>query len=193
MGPIVGATTTVTPKSAKAMPRLLGGKVSARMDCARGCSPPPQAPWSTRNRTSAPRLGASPQSSELMVKPTMQIMKKRLRPKVAASQPLIGSTTALETRYDVRTQVLWLLVAARPPAMWGRATLAIEVSSTSMNAAMETMTPTSHGLNLGFHAVSLIGRSGSSDPDGGHHGHPGHQAMRGVRVLDEDLDGDALH
>jgi hypothetical protein len=39
-----------------------------------------------------------PQARELMVKMTMQVMKKRLRPKRFTSQPLIGKTMALETR-----------------------------------------------------------------------------------------------
>ncbi len=38
----------------------------------------------------------------------------------------------------------WL--AASEPAMWRSATLAMVVSSTSMNVAMETMTAISHGL-----------------------------------------------
>ena len=33
-------------------------------------------------------------------------MKKRFRPKTLTSQPLIGSTIALATRYDVSTHVL---------------------------------------------------------------------------------------
>ena len=54
----------------------------------------------------APRLGAIPHSRELMVKTTRHPMKNRLRPKARASHPLIGSTIAFETRYDVSTQVL---------------------------------------------------------------------------------------
>ena len=37
--------------------------------------------------------------------------------------------------------------------MWGRATLAIEVSSTSMNAASATVMAISHGLTRGFHCA----------------------------------------
>src|SRR6516225_10388816 len=81
----------------------------------------------------------------------MQSVKKRFRPNRPASHPLIGRTTAFAARYDVSTQVLWLLLAARPPAIYGNATLAMLVSSTSINAAMETTTATSHGLNLGTH------------------------------------------
>ena len=39
-----------------------------------------------------------PHASELMVKMTMQVMKKRLRPKMLTSQPLMGRTMAFETR-----------------------------------------------------------------------------------------------
>ena len=56
---------------------------------------------------------------------------------------------AFETRYDVSTQVLSSLLAPTLPAMCGKATLAMLVSSTSMNAAMATTIATSHGLNFG--------------------------------------------
>ena len=36
---------------------------------------------------------------------------------LGASQPLIGRTMAFETRYEVRTQVLWSLLAPKLPAM----------------------------------------------------------------------------
>ena len=39
-----------------------------------------------------------PQSRELMVKTVKQAMKKRLRPRAPASQPLIGRMMAFETR-----------------------------------------------------------------------------------------------
>src|SRR5215470_14631353 len=97
----------------------------------------------------APRLGAIPHSNDAAVKDAKQIMKKRLRPSAPANHPLIGRTTAFETRYDVSTQVLWSLLAPRLPAMYGSATLAMLVSSTSMNAASATTTATSHGLYRG--------------------------------------------
>src|SRR6266404_127318 len=83
-------------------------------------------------------------------------MKKRLRPKKSASQPLIGSTIALETRYEVNTQVLSLLLAPRLPAMWGKATLAMSVSRTSIKAARATTIPISQGLNFGFQAAGAV-------------------------------------
>src|ERR1700680_612846 len=76
-------------------------------------------------------------------------MKKRFRPKVLANQPLIGRMMAFETKYEVRTQVLWSLLAPRFPAMYGRATLAMLVSRTSMKAASATTTAISQGLYLG--------------------------------------------
>ena len=76
-------------------------------------------------------------------------MKNRLRPNAPASQPVIGRTIALETRYEVSTQVLWSLLAPRFPAMYGSATLAMLVSRTSMNAARATTTATNHGLYRG--------------------------------------------
>src|SRR5215813_1266926 len=103
---MVGAMIAVIPYKAKASPRFSGGKVSARMACAIGCKPPPPAPCMTRKRRRKPRLGANPQSSELIVKIPRQLMKKRLRPKAPASQPVIGRMIAFDTRYEVRTQVL---------------------------------------------------------------------------------------
>src|ERR1700739_4292436 len=125
--------------------------MSARMDCAIGCSPPPPAPCRIRNNMMAPRLGAIPHRSELTVKIARHNMKKRLRPSTPANQPLIGNTIAFETRYDVRIQVLSSLLAPRLPAMYGSATLAMLVSSTSMNAAIATTTAINHGFALGLH------------------------------------------
>ena len=76
----------------------------------------------------------------------MQIMKKRLRPKIPTNQPLTGRMIAFDTRYDVSTHVLSSVLAPRSPAMCGRATLAVLVSSTSINAASETTTAISHGF-----------------------------------------------
>src|SRR5580698_8240360 len=126
------------------------------MACAMGWSPPPPAPWITRNRSSMLRLVALPQRTEATVNMKMQKMKKRFRPNRLASQPLIGRTMAFDTKYDVSTQVLSSLLEPRPPAMYGKATLAMLVSSTSMNAAIATTTPMSHGLNFGRHGSGVI-------------------------------------
>ena len=45
------------------------------------------------------------------------------------------------------------MLAPRLPAIWGRATLAMEVSRTSMKAASATVAAISHGFTRGFHAV----------------------------------------
>src|SRR5579863_6166051 len=146
---MVGAMIAVIPYSANARPRFCGGNVSARIACAMGWSPPPPAPWITRKRSSIPRLAALPQRTEANVNIQMQKMKNRFRPNRLASQPLMGRTMALETRYDVSTQVLSSLLEPRPPAMYGKATLAMLVSSTSIKAAIATTTPMSQGLNFG--------------------------------------------
>ena len=74
VGPIAGASTTAIPYTAKAMPRFAGGKVSARMACSLGASPPPPSPCRTRKKISDARLGAMPQRNELMVNSATQIM-----------------------------------------------------------------------------------------------------------------------
>ena len=74
VGPMAGASTTAMPYTANAMPRLRGSKVSARIACSLGARPPPPRPCSTRKKMSSPRLGATPQRNELMVKSATQIM-----------------------------------------------------------------------------------------------------------------------
>ena len=86
------------PNSAKAMARWLGWASSLRMAWATGCSPPPVRPWTVRKQIGTARLGASPQASELTLKPAMQASRNRLRPSTVDSQPERGSTIALVTR-----------------------------------------------------------------------------------------------
>ena len=69
-----------------------------------------------------------------------------MRPIRVASQPLIGSTIAFETRYEVSTHVASSTLTERLPAMCGKETLAMLVSSTSMNVASVTVMATAHGL-----------------------------------------------
>src|SRR5437868_8419210 len=71
------------------------------------------------------------------------------------SQPLNGRTMALDTRYDVSTQLLSSCPAASPPAMCGRATLATLVSRTSIKVARVTVRAMSQTLWPGFHPNSL--------------------------------------
>src|ERR1700743_1767036 len=101
-----------------------------------------------------PSEGAAPHSTEASVNSTIQIRKNRLRPIRHAIHPLIGRMIAFETRYEVSTQVLSSLLAPRFPAMCGRATLAMLVSSTSINAASDTTNAISHGFTRGVHTDS---------------------------------------
>src|SRR3984893_2854844 len=71
-----------------------------------------------------------------------------------------GRMTALATRYEVSTQVASSWLAPRPPAMCGRATLAMEVSSTSMKVARVTVMATTQGLTRGRHGRSITGAVG---------------------------------
>ena len=80
-------------------------------------------------------------------------MKKFLRPMMLDAHPPMGNTTAFATRYVVSTHVLSSRLAPRPPAMYGSATFAIEVSSTSIKAAIATVAAITHGFVFGFHAV----------------------------------------
>src|SRR5271155_5116071 len=126
------------------------------MACAIGCNPPPPAPWITRKSSSSGSDGALPQRKEAIVKITMQLMKNLFLPTMLATHPPIGSTTAFDTRYAVSTHVLSSWLAPRLPAMCGNATLAIEVSSTSINDAIATTAATTQGLVFGRHLSSAI-------------------------------------
>src|SRR5438046_10648374 len=67
---------------------------------------------------------------------------------------LIGRIMAFDTRYDVSTHVLSSVLAESEPAMCGKATFAMLVSSTSINVAMVTVRAMAHGLCLGCHTAS---------------------------------------
>src|SRR6476661_6543281 len=107
----------------------------------------------SRNSTSIGRFGASPQSSDEIVKPDNDAISSRLRPKNRASHPVIGRMIAFATRYDVSTHVDSSIVAERLPAMWGSDTLTTVVSSTSMNVANMTAIATIQGLTCGVAAA----------------------------------------
>ncbi len=57
----------------------------------------------------------------------------------------------LATRYVVSAQVASSLLIDRLPAICGKETFTMVVSSTSMNAPSVTMTATTQGLAFGFH------------------------------------------
>jgi hypothetical protein len=81
-----------------ALPRSFGGNASSSTACDSGCSAPPVAPCTTRKKISEPRVGARPHRKEALVKPTTEIISRRLRPNALASQPVIGRMIALATR-----------------------------------------------------------------------------------------------
>ncbi len=54
--------------------------------------PPPPSPWTMRQKTSEPKLGARPHMSEAIVKMTIDAKKYCRRPKRAASHGVIGMT-----------------------------------------------------------------------------------------------------
>jgi hypothetical protein len=80
------------------------------------------------------------------VNPVTDSISSRFLPKRPASQPVMGRTMALATRYDVRVQVASSLLADRLPAMCGSETLTTVVSSTSMNVLDMTAIAINHGL-----------------------------------------------
>src|SRR5579863_2421110 len=99
---------------------------------------PATAPCSTRSTTREARLGASPQASESSENSSVATMNSRTSPKRRAIQPESGSAMARLTVNEVITQVPWLGLMARSPAMVGMATLAMDVSRMFMNTASDT-------------------------------------------------------
>ena len=96
--------------------------------------------------------GARPQSSDVIVKPAVQIISRRLRPSSDPSHPVIGRMTALAARYAVSVQVASSIVAERSPAMCGSDTLTTVESSTTMNVLAMTAHATIQGLTRGASA-----------------------------------------
>ncbi len=86
-------------------------------DCESGTSAAPNTPWSRRNRTIWLMSCAMPQSIDATVKPIVQTMNRRLRPKRAAIQPSGDVMIAAATMYDVRIQFAWSSVVPRFPCM----------------------------------------------------------------------------
>src|SRR5579875_2801868 len=70
------------------------------------------------------------------------------------NQLLSGKMIAFDTREEVRTQVASSSEADIPPAICGKATLAMLVSSTSMKLARVTLSAISQGLYFGCQTAS---------------------------------------
>ena len=82
--------------------------------------------------------GANPHSQEVSTKSRTLRVNKRTAPKRWVSHPVSGTEMALATPKLVITQVPWLGLTPRSPAIAGRDTLAIEESSTFMNVARDS-------------------------------------------------------
>src|SRR5262245_58995896 len=195
------------PQKPMALPRSCGGNASSSTACESGCSAPPVAPCSTRNRISIGSVGARPHRNDAAVKPTTDSISRRFRPNVAASQPVIGRMIALATRYDVSAHVASSIVTERLPAMCGSDTLTTVVSRTSMKVANITEMAMIHGLTV-FIAdwrswivdwevlfpKSTIQYSKSSRIDSRDDRHAGAEmAVRILTGVEHDLHRNALH
>ncbi len=92
-------------------------------------------PWTMRKTTISGRVEENPHSIDDSTKPAMATMNTMRRPTRSDTQPVNGVAMAEATIYDVSTQVISSCVAFRLEAMWGRATLAMVVSSTCITVA----------------------------------------------------------
>ena len=122
-----------------------------------------------------------PHKNDAAVKPRMQTMKKFFRPINAESQPDKGNTMPFATRYDVKIQVLSSELAPNEPAIYANATLAMVVSSTSINAAKLTTTETRKGRSGRCMAASIL-KNRSFRKYRGLYGHAGPQMDGAFRL-----------
>src|SRR3954469_23863434 len=83
-------------------------------------------------------FGARPQSHDATTNSSTLATNRRTWPKRCDSQPVSGTAMALATAKLVMTHVPWFGLTPRSPAMAGRDTLAIDVSSTFMNVAADS-------------------------------------------------------
>ncbi len=98
---------------------------------------PETAPWTTRKNTSELSDHDRPHSQELATKSSTESTNRRTWPKRCVSQPVSGTVMALATANEVITQVPWVALTPRSPAIVGMETLAIDESSTFMNTAAD--------------------------------------------------------
>ena len=99
---------------------------------------PATKPCSARMAISVDILGARPHSQDAMTNSSTLAVNKRTWPKRCDSQPVSGSAIALATPKLVTTQVPWLGLTPKSPAMAGRDTLAIDESSTFIKVAADS-------------------------------------------------------
>ncbi|CFD89284.1 Uncharacterised protein [Bordetella pertussis] len=137
-GPATGATSVVMDQTASAMPALCLGKLASISACDSGIIGPATAPCSTRKPIRASSVGEKPHSHEASTNSRVEVRNSRTWPKRCVSQPVSGTVMALATANEVMTQVPWLVLTPRSPEMVGIDTLAIEVSSTFMNTAVDS-------------------------------------------------------
>ena len=87
-GPKAGASTTPRPNSPIAVPRRSGGNTRNRICMESGCSSPPQAPWTTRERMTMSRLGAAAPAKAAAAKASRAPVSTARAPKRRTSQAL---------------------------------------------------------------------------------------------------------
>ena len=134
-GPAIGATTVTMARSAMAMPRLEGANREISSVWVMGYMGPATAPCRARKKISSVMLVEMPHRNEASENSIVAQTKSRTSPNRRLRKPVSGSAMALETANEVMTQVPWLMLTPRLPAMVGRDTLAMVVSSTCMKVA----------------------------------------------------------
>src|SRR5262245_63214153 len=97
-----------------------------------------------RMATRNSRVGAMPDRNDEAVNSSVQMRKKRLRPRSPDSQPVAGMITALAARYEVNTQATSSTLAESEPCMCGSATLVTLVSTICITVTSMTANVMAH-------------------------------------------------
>lgn len=159
IGPTADARAHVMPTRPKYFARSLMEKRSEMTMLTKMIKPPPPTPWRTRDAINMRILTETAHSRDPMRKTTLASRMTGLRPQISLSLPHRGTDAAFASRYAEPTQVYSEVVAARLPAMAGKAVVTIVISRAARNSARhkESMTTAMRALPKpsAFEGVSL--------------------------------------
>ena len=105
-GPNTGPNTPPMPHIMRTIACKCFGKLANNMPWPRGCRGAPKTPCRMRNRISASKEFAMPQSAVAMVNPITVPTSRLRQPSRAASQPVIGVAIAVATKLKVMVQAI---------------------------------------------------------------------------------------
>src|SRR5579872_54554 len=164
-GPRMVARPMTAPRIPKARPRSRGGMLTWITDSTCGYMSALNAPCTTRDTTSAVAVGAAPHAAEATVKPTMPMMKRRLRPKMSPSRAPVMSVMANASRYPATTS--WISAEDACSSRWidGMATFTMLTSINWTKVAVMMIASVKPTLALSARASRAARRSSRRLPE----------------------------